>query len=247
MEVELEVNAGVAVVTLAAPERRNALTPQMAEELVEVLDRADAEPGVGAVVIRGGGSFCAGAHLGTLSGAGADPAGEETYAGLSAVYASFVRVGSVTVPTIAAVRGAAVGAGLNLALATDLRIVARDVRLLSGFQRIGIHPGGGHFVLLSRVAGREAAAAMGLFGEEVDGSRAVELGLAWSAVDDDQVESRALELASRVAADPALARAAARSFRLETGPPAVPWDVAVQAERPSQMWSMRRKNQAGQP
>lgn len=246
MEVEFQVDAGVAVVTLAAPDRRNALTPRMADELVDALDRADADPTVGAVLIRGGGGcFCAGAHRETLTDACADPAAEETYAGLSAIYASFVRVGSLQAPTVAAVRGSAVGAGLNLALATDVRVVAGDARLMSGFLRLGIHPGGGHFVLLSRLAGREAAAAMGLFGEEIDGRRAVELGMAWAAVDDDQVESRAFDLAGRLAADPALGRAAVRSFRQEAGPPGVGWDVAVQVERPSQMWSMRRRDQAG--
>lgn len=242
MEVEHEVSEGVAMVTLAAPDRRNALTPEMAGELVEVLDGIDDDPRIGAVVIRGsGGSFCAGAHLATLAGAGTDPAGDEVYDALSTVYQSFTRLGSVRVPTIAAVRGAAVGAGLNLALAADLRVVARSARLLSGFLRIGLHPGGGHFVLLSRLAGREAAAAMALFGAEVDGSRAVELGMAWEAVDDPEVEERAVQLARRVAADPALARAAVQSLRREVGPPGVSWEVGVHAERASQMWSMRRK------
>lgn len=241
-EIDLEIDQGVAVVTLSAPERRNALTPDMAAEMVDALERVDSDPAVGAVVIRGaGGSFCAGAHTSTLAGAGADPASEETYAALSAVYESFVRVGSVEAPTIAAVRGAAVGAGLNLALATDLRIVSASARLMSGFLRIGLHPGGGHFTLLSRQAGREAAAAMGLFGAEIDGTRAVALGMAWEALPDGEVEERAIELARRVATDPALARAAARSMRMETGPPALAWEVAVQAERPTQMWSMRRR------
>jgi enoyl-CoA hydratase len=125
-------------------------------------------------------------------------------------------------------------------LAADLRVVARDARLICGFLKRGIHPGGGHFVLLSRLVGREAAAAMALFGEELDGARAVALGLAWETVDDAAVEDRARELAARVAADPALARVAAANFRKETGPPHVSWEIATQFERPAQMWSMRR-------
>src|SRR5687768_10297896 len=97
-------------------------------------------------------------------------------------------------------------------LATDLRIVARDARLLCGFLKRGTHPGGGQFVILSRLIGRAAAAAMALFGEEINGSRAVELGLAWEWVDDAAVEDRAVELAQRVAADPELARAAVGNF-----------------------------------
>ena len=99
---------------------------------------------------------------------------------MGTIYDSFYRLGQVRVPTVAAVRGSAVGAGMNMLLAADLRIVAQDARLLCGFLKRGMHPGGGHFVILSRLIGREAAAAMALFGEEINGDKAVELGLAWS-------------------------------------------------------------------
>jgi enoyl-CoA hydratase/carnithine racemase len=240
-EVLLEVDGGVAIVTLNAPDRRNALTPEMASELIEVFDEVDARPEVGALVVRAvGKSFCAGGDIATLTSAGKDPAAPDAYEGMGKIYDSFYRLGQVRVPTVAAVRGSAVGAGMNMLLATDLRIVARDARLLCGFLKRGMHPGGGHFVILSRLIGREAAAAMALFGEEIDGSRAVELGLAWESVDDAAVEKRALELAARVAADPELARMAVGNFRREVVNGAVPWDVAMQYERPSQMWSMRR-------
>jgi enoyl-CoA hydratase len=240
-EVLLEVDGGVAVVTLNAPQRRNALTPAMARELITAFDEVDARDDVGALVVRGvGKSFCAGGDVQTLADAGRDPAAPDAYAGMGAIYDSFYRLGQVKAPTIAAVRGSAVGAGMNMLLATDLRIVARDVRLLCGFLKRGMHPGGGHFVILSRLVGREAAAAMALFGEEVDGERAVALGLAWESVDDAAVEDRAMELAARVARDPELARVATANFRKETGPPHVSWEVATQFERPAQMWSMRR-------
>jgi enoyl-CoA hydratase len=240
-EVQLDVDGSVAVVTLNAPQRRNALTPAMAGELIAAFDEVDARTVVGALVVRGvGRSFCAGGDVQTLTDAGRDPAAPDSYAGMGAIYDSFYRLGQVKAPTIAAVRGSAVGAGMNMLLAADLRIVARDVRLICGFLKRGLHPGGGHFVILSRLVGREAAAAMALFGEEVDGERAVRLGLAWEAVDDAAVEDRALELAGRVAKDPALARATVGSFRTETGPPQVSWEVATQFERPAQMWSMRR-------
>lgn len=241
-EIGVEVTHGVATITLSAPERRNALTPDMAQGLLDAFDSVDADRSVGAVVVRGaGGSFCAGAHLATLGDAGSDPASGEAFEAMGLIYNSFARLGTLSVPTIAAIQGAAVGAGLNLALATDLRIVARDAKLRSGFLRIGIHPGGGHFVLAARTAGREAASAMGVFGETIDGDRAVGLGLAWDSVDADQVDARATELARTVAADPDLARAAVRTFRLETGPPGVSWEVGVQAERAAQMWSLRRR------
>ncbi|PRY48636.1 enoyl-CoA hydratase [Geodermatophilus tzadiensis] len=241
-EVLLEVDGGVAVVTLNAPDRRNALTPQMASELIGVLDEVDAQPEVGALVVRAvGKSFCAGGDVATLTSAGQDPAAPDAYDGMSRIYDSFYRLGQVKVPTVAAVRGSAVGAGMNMLLAADLRIVANDARLLAGFLKRGMHPGGGHFVILSRLIGREAAAAMALFGEEINGTRAAELGLAWESVDDADVESRALELAGRVAADPELARVAVGNFRREVVNGAVSWEVASQFERPAQMWSMRRQ------
>ncbi|KQS58853.1 enoyl-CoA hydratase [Geodermatophilus sp. Leaf369] len=240
-EVLLEVADGVAVVTLNAPDRRNALTPAMAAELIGVFDEVDGRDDVGALVLTAvGKSFCAGGDVQTLTDAGRDPAAPDAYAGMGAIYDSFYRLGQVRVPTVAAVRGSAVGAGMNMLLAADLRVVATDARLLCGFLKRGLHPGGGHFVILSRLIGREAAAAMALFGEEISGTRAVELGMAWAAVESDQVEPRARELAARVAADPELARVAVANFRKETGPPHVSWEIATQFERPAQMWSMRR-------
>ena len=239
-EVLLDVDGRVATVTLNAPDRRNALTPAMADDLIAAFEEVDARPEVGALVVRAvGRSFCAGGDIATLTAAGRDPAAPEAYEGMGRIYDCFFRLGQVAVPTIAAVRGSAVGAGMNMLLAADLRIVAHDARLLCGFLKRGMHPGGGHFVILSRLIGREAAAAMALFGEEIDGARAVELGLAWESVDDAAVEDRALELAARVAADPELARVAVGNFRKETATP-VSWEVATQFERPAQMWSMRR-------
>ena len=135
-EVLLEVDGGVAIVTLNAPDRRNALTPAMATELIETFDEVDARPEVGALVVRAvGKSFCAGGDIATLTAAGKDPAAPEAYEGMGTIYDSFYRLGQVRVPTVAAVRGSAVGAGMNMLLATDLRIVAKDARLLAGLTR----------------------------------------------------------------------------------------------------------------
>lgn len=241
-EVLLERHGGVAVVTLAAPERRNAFRPEMVRELIEICEEVDADRSVGAVVVKGQGpSFCSGADRAVLADAGEDPAEAGRYERLGLTYNAFVRVGELQPPTVAAVRGHAVGAGVNLMLATDLRIIAEDARVITGFARIGLHPGGGHFTLLGRLAGREAAAGMTVFGQQIDGHRAVELGLAWEALPADQVEPRALEIASTVAADPELARATVRSFRLELGPPASTWAAGLELEKAPQMWSLRRR------
>ncbi len=243
-DIRLDRADGVATITLDAPDRRNALTLEMARELVEACEQIDADPSVGAVVVSGGDYFCAGGDRQTLADAGRDPATPDAWDGIGLVYRSFARVGELEPPTVAAIRGGAVGAGVNLAFATDLRVVAADAKIVSGFLQIGLHPGGGHGVLLGRTGQREAAAAMALFGQGIDGARAAELGLAWAAVDDGQVEATARELAERPAADPALARRVARSLRAELGPPALPWPAALDMERASQMWSMRRKDLA---
>lgn len=240
-EIEYAVENGVALITLNAPDRRNALSVEMSRELADAARTAEADTAVGAVVVTGGKHFCAGAVRSVLADTGKDPVGDAAYRNLESVYAAFTTVGSIGLPTVAAVRGAAVGAGLNLAMATDIRIVSRTARLLPGFAQIGIHPGGGHFTLLNRAGGREASAAMGLFGQEISGERAVQLGMAWSAHDEAEVLAAALDFASGVAADPDLARRMVASFRRETAPGGLPWDVAVEVERAPQLWSLRRK------
>jgi len=244
-EILLERRGGVAVMTLNEPGRRNSLTESMAQEMLDACEQIDTDPAIGAVVLRGaGGYFCAGGDRATLAAAGASPAGQEAYRIIGRLYDSFRRVGSLQPPTIAAVEGGAVGAGLNLAMATDVRVVAVDAKFVSGFMPIGLHPGGGHASLIGRAGGREVTNAMVLFGEALSGSEFVEQALAWQALPADQVFDRALVLAERAAADPMLARRVARSTRLEIGPPAVGWDAGLELERASQMWSMQRKHDA---
>ena len=240
--IDLSIDEHIAILTVDDAKTRNALTTSMSDDLVEACEEVDRNPDVGAAIVRGGGgTFCSGADRDVLNDAGANPAGDASFKALGRVYEAFARVGRLGVPTIAAVQGAAVGAGVNLLFATDLRIVAEDARIIAGFMLIGLHPGGGHFLLAARPGNREAAAALGLFGQELSGRRAAEAGLAWEAVPSNDVDSRARELAGGVAKDPELARRAVQSFRSELGPPAVPWPAALELERGSQMWSLRRR------
>jgi enoyl-CoA hydratase len=240
--VSLERDGAVAVLTVSNPTVKNALTTDMAKQLCAACEEIDHDDTIGAAIVRGdGGTFCSGADTRRWGDLYADPMSDEAYRETDMMYGSFVRVGQLQVPTIAAVRGAAVGAGLNLALATDLRVVAHDARLMAGFVKAGIHPGGGFFTIASRVAGREAAAAMGLFSREVSGDRAVEIGLAWEAAPDDRVDARAVEMAASIAHDPLLARRIVRSFRLETDAGAMPWPAALELERGVQIWTQARR------
>jgi enoyl-CoA hydratase len=199
--VRTDIDGGVAVVTLTDPDRRNALTAPMVTEIVEAFDAIEANPAIGAVVVTGEPpAFCAGADLGDLGGTNADP--EAGRAGLKGIYEGFLRVGRCSLPTIAAVNGAAVGAGMNLALVCDLRLAARRAKFDTRFLQIAIHPGGGHTWMFRRIAGPQAAAAAILFGEVLRGEEAERAGLVWRCVDDDDLLPTALELAGRAAAAP---------------------------------------------
>jgi enoyl-CoA hydratase len=241
MSVSLQVDDTVAIITLDDPSTRNALTGESARDFLDAVATAQNDPAVAALVLRGvGGAFCSGAARPLLAAARENPTDATVMAALNKVYQCFVAAGTIDVPVIAAMRGPAVGAGVNLALAADVRIVSTETKLLSGFLRIGLHPGGGHFMLLDKIAGPQTSVAMTLFGEEVVGQRLVDLGLAWEALPDEQVEERALELARRCT-DPELVRAAMQTFRAQSASRSLPWHSALRAEQAAQMWSMGRK------
>ena len=218
-EVTLEREGSVALITLENEEVKNGLSPELASRLSEVCDEVDDDLQLGAAVMRGAdGTFCSGADTRAWTSQ-VDWAGDQGHELLSGVYEAFLRVGRLKVPTVAAVRGAAVGAGVNLMLSCDLRIVAENARLIAGFLRIGLHPGGGFFTLASRASGREATAGIGLFGQQLVGREIVDRGFAWEALPDEEVEGRALEIAAEAARDPQLVRRAVSVYRRELGHP----------------------------
>jgi len=194
-DIDVQIVDGVAVLTLDAPGRRHAFDLAMCQDVSAAFDDLEANPEVGALVVTGRGTaFCAGADLSHL--------GASEREGLLAIYEGFLRVARSPLPTIAAVNGAAVGAGMNLALAADVRLAGASARFDTRFLQLGIHPGGGHTWMLRRLAGPQVAAAMVLFGEVLNGQEAVECGLAWRCVPDDELLDVALEMAGRAAAAP---------------------------------------------
>jgi enoyl-CoA hydratase len=195
---------GVRVLTLNDGDRRNALSPALQADLVAAIAAVAADPAARVLVVAGNGSaFCAGADLPALFGR-ADREIAEIRAGLRTVYDSFLGVRRLEIPTIAAVHGAAVGAGLNLAMACDVCIAGPKARFGVTFTKLGLHPGGGCTYFLTQALGRQRALSLILDGRTLDADEALRLGLVLELVDDPL--ARALETAGRWAAvDPALA------------------------------------------
>lgn len=191
---------GVVVVTLHLPERRNMMSARMTDSWARTMSEIRTDDTVRAVVVTGAGSaFCAG---GDLSWIGSTP--DATVAQLRdrmiPFYRSWLSVRDLEVPTIAAVNGPAIGAGLALALACDLRYAAEDAQLGMPFTRLGMHPGMASTWLLPQAVGLPVARELLLTGRLVTGTEAAALGLVNRAVPRAAVLDEALSVAASVAA-----------------------------------------------
>ena len=222
------------MLVLDNPVRRNTLTVPMVKAIVAAVAEIEASDASALVVTGSGLAFCGGADLGDLARPGSSEA--DKAASLRAIYEGFLAVARSPLPTVAAVNGAAVGAGLNLALGCDVRIVAETTKLVPRFGELGLHPGGGHTWMLARLGGPQTAAAMTLFGTTVGGRDAARLGLAWACVPDDDLVAAAVAFAAGAAAVPRelLARMKAS---LRDIPNLDTHAEAVDAELVPQLWS----------
>ncbi|MGK0741599.1 enoyl-CoA hydratase/isomerase family protein [Leucobacter sp. Z1108] len=195
---------GLAILRLDAPDRKNALTGDSAREIRAAFAELEADLDIAALVITGGASFCAGAHRSLLEAAGREEPGALT--DMRDVYGVFSDMRALHVPIIAAVCGPAVGAGFNIALAADVRVVADDAYFRSMFIANQIHPGGAHLRMLRDLGGIEIATYLAVLDNPMSGSEFAQRGLASRAVPAESVEHEALRLAGRAAAQPGLAR-----------------------------------------
>ena len=223
--VLVQVENHVALITVNDPDRRNAVTAEISDGLRTAVDAAESNTDVHALIVTGAGkAFCAGADLSALGAATED--------GLRSIYDGFLAVANCALPTIAAVNGAAVGAGLNLALAADVRIAGPAALFDPRFQKLGIHPGGGATWMLQRAVGVQAARASLLFGMRFDAEAAVRYGLALQVADDPVAAAR--ELAAGPAAAPRdVVLATKASMRATASPGALDVDqhsIAVDTE-----------------
>ena len=229
--IRVEDHGSYAMLVLDDPARRNALSVESSAELVRVLDAMESSGNVRVLVVTGAPpAFCAGADLAQLE--------ESDEAGLRSIYAGFQRIVRSSMLTVAAVNGAAVGAGMNLALACDLRLAAPEARFDTRFLALGLHPGGGHTWLLRRAVPYPTAAALLLAGEVKTGEEAERIGLVHRCVPSDELLRAAHELAARAASVPTelLARTKSTLARSYEGPDA--YEAVLEDELRVQLWSV---------
>jgi len=197
-----DAGGGVRVITLNRPRRLNAIVPELLEELIAALGAAEADPGVGAVVLTGAGrAFCAGDDLKEFAAQSADAATARAYIERIQDVTRAMMLGGT--PVIGAVRGWAVGGGLEWVINCDFAIAAEGTRFFFPEVAWGMFVTGGVTELLPRLVGLQRARALILLGEKFDAGQAREWGLVWKVVGDGALMEEALALARRVAALPA--------------------------------------------
>ena len=206
-EIRLEVAERIATITLNRPERRNAFTRSMidawAAALAECRDRED----VNVVVVTGAGkAFCSGGDIKELMGEGLEQAPTEQRATIGEhVHRIPLTLADMDKPVIAAINGAAIGAGLDLALAMDLRFAAASARFAETYVKVGLAPGAGGAHWLPRLVGSAKALELLWTGEAIDAAEAERIGLVNRVCADDELMPQTMELARQLADGPTLA------------------------------------------
>ena len=205
--LQLERRGGVVIVRMDRPDTRNALSePSEMQEFVDLCAQMRADASVKVIVLTGNGkSFCAGGNIKDMQ------ARDGIFAGSPYELRNTYRDGIQRIPTalydldipiIAAVNGAAIGAGLDLACMCDIRIASTKAVFAESFVKLGIVPGDGGAWLLPRIIGIPKASLMAFTGDTIDAEKALEWGLVEQLCDPQELETQAVALAERIAANP---------------------------------------------
>lgn len=197
-----DLSDNVATITLNRPERMNALNFTLLTELEQAVNQAQAD-GARALVLTGtGNAFCSGADL-IGDGSGMP---DDLGALLETYYFPWAKaLADLNIPIVSAINGPAVGAGLSVALAADIAVMARSAYLLLAFANIGLVPDAGATWLVAKSTGRAKALEMALLGEKVSADQALDLGLVTRVANDEAVLAEAMKIATKLANGPSLA------------------------------------------
>lgn len=207
--------APIGIITLSDPPSRNAMTEEMAGEFAQLVSDLSSQTGtLRALIITGAGAaFSSGGNLEMLEKK-RHLSGEENRLRMLSFYRSFLGIRSLGIPLIAAINGHAIGAGLCIACACDVRIASHEAKLGAPFARLGLYPGMGSTYLISAIVGHARAAELLLTGRLITGKEAREIGLVSESVEPEEVLTRALAVATDIAsAGPATIRHLVASLR----------------------------------
>jgi 2-(1,2-epoxy-1,2-dihydrophenyl)acetyl-CoA isomerase len=223
-----QVEAGVAWITLNRASQRNALDIPTLKSLHALLDQFNVDPAVRVIVLTGAGrSFCAGADL--AEWAQAESRGElESYGWTETAHAMMSRLYSLDKPTIAAINGTAVGAGMDLTLCCDLRLAAQSARFKAGYTGMAYSPDAGASWHLPRLIGTEQAKRLLFLDELWSADRALAAGLVSEVCADEQLLSVAGELAARLASGPTFAFAQTKKLMREGAQRSLPEQLSAE-------------------
>lgn len=201
------VTDNVAIITLNRPERLNALTPTMRRELLDAVVQCDGREDVRAIVLTGAGrGFCSGGDVKAMAEANETGRRRDLADKIAPVRDKAVlAMRDVSKPLIAAVNGPAAGAGMNIALACDIRIASNTARFGQTFSRRGLHPDWGGTYFLPRIVGMAKACELTWSGRMIDAEEALELGIVSRLTEPDALMPAALEMARSFAAGPPVA------------------------------------------
>jgi enoyl-CoA hydratase len=211
-QITFEAEGPIARIFLDNPQQRNAMTPEMGDQLGEIVDQINGDRSLRVAVVRGvGAAFSAGGNLDNLE---AETRGEQALGGGANFYRKYLRIRDLKVPSIAAINGHAIGAGFCFTLGCDLRVVHKRAKLGMTFVKLGIHPGMAASWNLPRLIGASRAADLLYTGRLVNGKEAFRLGIANRLADDDDFDSVVDELAGQIAASgPVAVRALKHTLR----------------------------------
>ena len=225
----------VATVTIDRPPI-NAVSVDLMRDLADVLEALDKDGATRAVVLATAGKvFCSGADLSNRTSEGPIP--ERS---INPLYDQAVRLFSTELPIVVAVQGAAIGAGLGLAMVGDFRVAAPEARFAANFTKLGFHPGFGLTYTLPRLIGRQNASMMFLSGDRYDGSEALEMGLVDDLVDLSRLTGRAQTMAATIAENAPLAiRSTRKTLRADL---AAGVRAATDREFTEQQWLMKTED-----
>ncbi|MGH3435103.1 MAG: enoyl-CoA hydratase/isomerase family protein [Sciscionella sp.] len=209
-DLEYSITDGVGTILLNRPHRKNAFTMDMIDQWAEILRAARTDSTVRVVVVTGAGdAFCSGVDLGPLDAdapARARPGPLQRKEHLTEhVHRIPLALEDLDKPVIAAVNGVAVGAGMDMALMCDMRVMAGSARLSEGYIRVGLVPGDGGCYFLPRLVGTAKALELMLTGDFIGAEEAGRLGIANRVVEDGELTAAVAELASKIATAPPVA------------------------------------------